>query len=233
MVTRFHPSFRSILREGKGDEAPARIYDGGMGFGHIFVRADPDAVAALIGRYLQEKGFARTAMTPDQHPKRMKEMHENQMRLYWISPRLDGWTGIFEFRYYNNEDRTRWGYTDDALALRLSKELGEAWRLEVLDGAGFWLYAHCVNGEETESKAYQDTPADRTLDRSHPRYELNRIIEREGFRNLGLAYEHIPGPSVAKIENVAQSAQGIEGYEGFLHLAFRRASHEEDARSTG
>src|SRR5258707_3784402 len=45
--------------------------------------------------------------------RRMKEMHENQMRLYWISPRLNGWTGIFEFRYYNNEDRTRWGYTDD------------------------------------------------------------------------------------------------------------------------
>jgi hypothetical protein len=111
--------------------------------------------------------------------------------------RLDGWTGIFEFRYYNNEARERWGYTDDALALRLSKELGEAWRLEVLDGAGFWLYAHCVNGEETEGRAYQDTAADRTTDRSHPRYELNTIIDRERFRNIGLAYEHIPGPSVA------------------------------------
>ena len=203
-----------------------------MGFGHVFVKADPDAVAALIGRYLEEKGFARTTMTPEQHPKRMKEMHENQMRLYWISPRLNGWTGIFEFRYYNNEDRTRWGYTDDALALKLSKELGEVWRIEVLDGAGFWLYAHCVNGEETESKAYQDTPADRTLDRSHPRYELNTIIDREGFRNLGLAYEHIPGPTVAKIENVAQSAQGIEGFEGFLHLAFRKASNAAEARSS-
>jgi len=200
-----------------------------MGFGHIFVKADPDAVAGLIDRYLMEKGFAPEETTPETHPKKMKEMHENQRRLYWISPRLSGYTGIFEFRYYNNEDRTRWGYTDDALALRLSKELGEAWRLEVLDGAGFWLYAHCVNGEETESKAYQDTPADRTLDRSHPRYELNRIVEREGFRNLGLAYEHIPGPSVAKIENVTQSAQGIEGYEGFLHLAFRKASNAGEA----
>lgn len=196
-----------------------------MGFGHVFVKADPAAVAALIGRYLAEKGFVPAEMTPERHPKRMKEMHENQMRLYWISPRLAGWTGIHEFRYYNNEDRTRWGYTDDALALRLSKELGEAWRLEVLDGAGFWLYAHCVNGEETESKAYQDTPADRTLDRSHPRYELNHIVEREGFRNIGLAYEHIPGPRVAKIENVAQSAQGIEGFDGFLHLAFLKASN--------
>lgn len=204
-----------------------------MGFGHIYVKADPDAVAALIGRLLSEKGFERFAITREQHPKRMKEMHENQMRLYWLSPRLNGWTGIHEFRYYNNEDRTRWGYTDDALALRLSKELGEAWRIEVLDGAGFWLYAHCVNGEETESKAYQDTPADRTLDRTHPRYELNTIVEREGFRNLGLAYEHIPGPSVAKIENVAQSASGIEGFEGFLHLAFRKASNAAEAKSSG
>lgn len=185
------------------------------------MKADPDTVEALIGRHLAEKGFERMAMTPALHPKRMKEMHENQMRLYWISPRLAGWTGIFEFRYYNNEARDRWGFTDDALALRLSKELGEVWRLEVLDGAGFWLYAHCVNGEETESRAYQDTPADRTTDRSHPRYELNRIIEREGFRNLGLAYEHIPGPTVSPIEHVPQNAAGIEGYEGFRHLAFR------------
>ena len=193
-----------------------------MGFGHIYVKADPDAVAALIGRYLAEKEFERVEMTPEQHPRKMKEMHENQMRLYWLSPRIAGWTGIFEFRYYNNESRDRWGYTDDALALRLSKELGDAWRMEVLDGAGFWLYAHCVNGEEKESRAYQDTPADRTLDRSHVRYELNGIIDREGFKNIGLAYEHIPGPAVAKIENVAQSAEGIEGYEGFRHLAFRK-----------
>ena len=204
---------------------------GAMGFGHIYVRADPADVAALIGRQLAEKGFEAMAMTPELHPKRMKEMHENQMRLYWLSPRLGRWTGIFEFRYYNNEARDRWGYTDDALALRLSKELGEAWRLEVLDGAGFWLYAHCVNGVETESKAYQDTPAERTLDRSHPRYELNRIVEREGFRNVGLAYEHIPGASVARIEHVAQDAAGIEGFEGFLHLAFRKTSNAADARS--
>lgn len=201
-----------------------------MGFGHIYVKADPDAVAALIGRYLAEKEFDRVEMTPAQHPKKMKEMHENQMRLYWISPRLAGWTGLHEFRYYNNEDRTRWGYTDDALALRLSKELDEVWRIEVLDGAGFWLYARCVNGEETESKAYQDTAADRTLDRTHKRYELNHIIDREKFPNLGLAYEHIPGPQVAPIENVSQKADGIEGYGNFLHLAFRKASHAQEGK---
>jgi hypothetical protein len=202
-----------------------------MGFGHIYVKADPDAVAALIGRYLAEKEFDRVEMTPAQHPKKMKEMHENQMRLYWISPRLAGWTGLHEFRYYNNEDRTRWGYTDDALALRLSKELGEVWRIEVLDGAGFWLYARCVNGEETESKAYQDTAADRTLDRTHKRYDLNHIIDREKFPNLGLAYEHIPGPQVAPIENVSQKADGIEGYGNFLHLAFRKASHAQEGKA--
>jgi hypothetical protein len=201
---------------------------GAMGFGHIYVKADPAAVASLIDRYLSGKGFARVEMTPEQHPKRMKEMHENQMRLYWISPRLAGWTGVHEFRYYNNEDRTRWGYTDDALALKLSKDLGETWRIEVLDGAGFWLYARCVDGEETESKAYQDTAADRTLDRSHPRYELNHIIDREKFPNLGLAYEHIPGPQVAPIENVTQNAEGIEGYGNFLHLAFRKTSDAQE-----
>src|SRR6185295_2583295 len=79
-------------------------YDGAVGFGHIFVKAEPADVAALLGRHLGDQGFAPVVMTPDQHPTKMKQMHENQMRLYWISPRLAGWTGIFEFRYYNNED---------------------------------------------------------------------------------------------------------------------------------
>ena len=219
------------FQKAAGDEAATETYDVGVGFGHIYVKADPADVSALIGRYLAEKGFEPFAMTPELHPRRMKEMHENQMRLYWISPRLAGWTGIYEFRYYNNESRDRWGYTDDALALRLSKELGETWRLEVLDGAGFWLYARCVNGEETESNAYQDTAADRTLDRSHKRYELNKIIDREGFKNIGLSYEHIPGPQVAKIESVPQSPEGIEGYAGFLHLAFQKASNAQEAPS--
>jgi hypothetical protein len=85
-----------------------------------------------------------------------------------------------------------------------------------------------VNGEETEGRAYQDTPADRTTDRSHPRYELNTIIDREHFRNIGLSYEHIPGPSVAPIEHVPQSPDGIDGFAGFVHLAFRKASNGQE-----
>lgn len=191
-----------------------------MGFGHLYVNAEPAAVADAVARHLAGKGFRKVDMTTDRHPKRMKEIHENQVRLYWISPRLGRWTGIHEFRYYNNEARDRWGYADETLGVALSRTAGEVWRIEVLDGAGFWLYAHYVDGAETEGKAYQDTPADRTLDRSHPRYELNRIAEREGFRNLGVAYEHIPGPQVAPIENVTQDPAGIEGLEGFTHLAF-------------
>jgi hypothetical protein len=193
-----------------------------VGFGHLYVDADPEAVAAGIARHLAGRGFARAVMTPERHPRRMKQIREDRTRLYWISPRLGRWTGVFEFRYYSNEARERWGYTDEALARALSRELGEAWRMEVLDGAGFWLWARYVGGRETEGGAYQDTPGERSTDPAHPRYTLNRIIEREGFRNVGLAYEHIPGPFVAPIENVPQSAQGIEGYEGFLHLAFER-----------
>lgn len=159
-------------------------------------------------------------MTPERHPSRMKEIHEGQLRLFWMSPRLAGWTGLFEFRYYSNATRERWGYTDEGLALQLSKALGEAWRLEVLDGAGFWLYAKYLGGAEAEGKAYQDAHGQRTPDRTHPRYELNHIVEREKFPNLGLGYEHIPGPMVAPIENVPQDAAGIEGLEGFAHLAF-------------
>ena len=139
------------------------------------------------------------------------------MRLYWISPRIGKWTGVFEFRFYNNEARERWGYADEMLSVALSKALGDVWRLEVLDGAGFWMYAHYVDGDEKEGKAYQDTPLDRTTDKSHPRYELNRIIEREGFANIGLGYENIPGPQVSPIENVLQDQTPPDG---FLHLAF-------------
>lgn len=193
-----------------------------VGFGHLYVNADPIDVASGIGRHLAEKGFRPTGMTPGRHPKRMKEIHEARMRLYWISPRLGKWTGVHEFRYYDNEARERWGYADEHLGVTLSRTAGEVWRIEVLDGAGFWLYAHYVDGAEREGKAYQDTVADRTLDRSHPRYELNAIVEREGFRNLGVGYEHIPGPPVAPIENVPQDASGIEGLEAFTHLAFER-----------
>jgi hypothetical protein len=197
-----------------------------VGFGHLYVDADPAAVTAAIERHLAARGFARVAMTPARHPRRMKEVREDRIRLYWISPRLGRWTGVFEFRYYSNEARERWGYTDEALALSLSKEAGEAWRMEVLDGAGFWLWARYVGGREVEGGAYQDTPGERSADPAHPRYALNRIIEREGFRNVGLAYEHIPGPCVAPVENVPQGTGGIEGYEGFAHLAFERPAAE-------
>lgn len=194
-----------------------------MGFGHVYVNADPGPLAAAIGRYLAAQGLERIAMTPDRHPTIMKAIHEAQMRLYWISPRQGRWTGIFEFRYYANEMRERWGYTDEKLAEWLSREFGEAWRFEVLDGAGFWLYSHYLGGEEKEGRAYQDDPAQRTTDKSHPRYELNAIIAREGFKNVGLGYENIPGPQVARVAHVAQSAAGIEGYDGFTHLAFAKA----------
>jgi hypothetical protein len=190
-----------------------------VGFGHIYVKADAKEVDAALERYLASKGFRRTSMTPERHPTQMKQVHEGQLRLFWRSPRLGGWTGLFEFRYYSNETRARWGYTDEGLALELSK-LGETWRLEVLDGAGFWLYAKYEAGAETAGKAYQDAHGQRSPDRTHPRYELNHIIEREGFRNVGLGYEHIPGPPVAPIEHVPQDAGGIEGLEGFAHLAF-------------
>jgi hypothetical protein len=191
-----------------------------VGFGHLYVNADPKAVADGVARHLEEKGFRRFAMTAERHPRRMKEIRESAMRLYWVSPRLGKWTGVHEFRYYDNEGRERWGYTDEELALALSRTAGEVWRIEALDGAGFWLYAHYVDGAEREGKAYQDTPAERTLDRSHPRYELNAIVEREGFRNLGVGYEHIPGPQVLPLENVPQDPGGIEGLDGFAHLAF-------------
>ena len=197
-----------------------------MGFGHLYVGADRDIVAAAVKKHLDSLGMARVEMTPGRHPSRMKEIHETRTRLFWLSPRLGGWTGIFEFRYYANEMRERWGYTDEVLAEALSKELGDVWRMEVLDGAGFWLYARYAGGKEAEGKAYQDTVVDRTPDRSHPRYELNRIIDREGFTNIGLGYENIPGPEVGPIENVSQDAEGIEGMERFLHMAFEKGEKE-------
>ena len=65
----------------------------------------------------------------------------------------------------------------------------------------FTLYGYCPNCKEIHG-------------------DLNRIVEREKFPNLGLGYEHIPGLMVAPIEHVPQDPTGIEGLEGFVHLAF-------------
>ena len=193
-----------------------------MGFGHIFVRAESGAVLQAMDRYLDGKEFSGIGMTPEKHPTKMKEIHENDLRLFWVSPRLGEWTGIFEFRFYNNEFRERWGYTDEEMAAWLSKELGApVYRMEVLDTSGFWLYNRYEGGGEKEGKAYQDDPSQRSADPEHPRYELNRIIEREGIQNVGLGYENIEGSMVATIENCQFWKDGIEGLQEFVHRAYQ------------
>lgn len=192
-----------------------------MGFGHIYAKADPARVLEAMDRALEEKGFERVAMTPEEHPARMKEFHEGQRRLYWISPALNGWTGIFEFRYYNNEVRERWGYSDEALAVRLSKDLAvPVYRFEVMDTTGFWMYCRYEGGEEKDYKVYEEQGPP-SPDPAHPRYELNRLIEREGIRNAGLGYENIPGDCVAPVAGCAWwPAERIEGLGGFVHRAY-------------
>ena len=192
-----------------------------MGFGHIFVDSPQEAVLEVPDRHLASKGFSPAPMAPAAHPSRTKEIDESRLRLFWVSPRLGRWTGLFEFRFYSNAARPRWGYTDEELAVAISRELGaETYRLEVVDQAGFWLYAHYLAGEEKDGLAYHDTPADRSTDPEHKRYALNRIIEREGLKNIGVGYENIPGPNVRSIEAIPQRSDGIEGFEGFVHRAF-------------
>jgi hypothetical protein len=200
-----------------------------MGFGHIYVDADQAAVIAVLTRHVASKGMSPIEMTFDRHPDKMKTIHEAELRLLWISPRLGKWTGIFEFRYYANEYRERWGYTDEELALALSKELGPVYRMEVLDGAGFWLYAKYEKGAETAGSAYQDSIIDQEPDPGHHRFELNRIIDREGIRNIGVGYENIPGPQVRPVEQIPQRSDGIEGLDEFVHLAFQGTRKASDA----
>lgn len=191
-----------------------------MGYGHIYAKSDQQAVIEATHRYAQTLSFQPFAMTPDLHPKRMREITEDYMRLYWISPQLAEWTGIFEFRYYENYPRDRWGYTDGGLAVHLSKDLKTAvYQIEVVDSVGFWYYNLYENGEEKASKAYQEETYARS---SNPgRYELWEIIKREGIENISLGYEHIPGPTVCPIALVPQKKEGIAGYDGFKHLAFK------------
>ena len=162
-------------------------------------------------------------MTRDRHPSLRRQADEERLRLYWVAPRLGRWTAVFEHRFYGNESRRRWGVTDDELASALSADLGVAvWRIEVVDQARFWLYSRVECGREVEGRAYQDEPGAATVDRSHPRYELNRICEREGFPYLGLSYEEIPGPMVAPVERIPQGGEGIEGLARFAHRAFAK-----------
>ena len=191
-----------------------------MGFGHLYVEAEQEAVLEALEGHLTGKGFSRVEMTPEKHPTKMKGIHESDLRLFWVSPRQSGWTGIFEFRYYDNEFRERWGYVDDELARNLSiKAAVPVYRMEVMDTSGFWMYNRYEGGEEKDGKAYQDNAAERTADKNHPRYELNHIIDREGLKNISLGYENIPGPMVAPIENCGYW-DDIEGLEGFVHRAY-------------
>jgi len=197
-----------------------------VGFGHVYVGADQDRVLEAMDRYLAERGFVRIEMSAERHPSKMKPFHENQMRLYWISPRLQAWTGIFEFRYYNNEVRERWGYADEHLALRLSHDLAvPVYRFEVMDTTGFWMYARYEGGEEKAHRIHEDRMFERPPDPSHPRYELNRLVDRESIRNAGLGYENIPGPTVCGIEGCTLwPKERIEGYEGFVHRAYEKTT---------
>jgi hypothetical protein len=93
--------------------------------------------------------------------------------------------------------------------------------MEVIDTTGFWMYNRYENGAETAYEIYEDRPFDRPADPAHPRYALNRLIEREGIRNAGLGYENIPGPAVARVDrSVFWPPERIEGYEGFVHRAY-------------
>src|SRR5688572_9123491 len=196
-----------------------------MGFGHIYVDASQESVLEVLDRHLASKGMAPRPMTAAEHPNRTKEVDEAQLRLFWIAPRIGKWTCVFEFRFYSNASRPRWGYTDEELAIAISRDLKtETWRLEVVDQAGFWLYSHYLDGVEKEGSAYHDTPADRSLDPTHKRYELNRIVDREKFPNMGLGYENIPGPQVRKVEAVSQKPEGIEELGGFVHRAYSQNS---------
>lgn len=197
-----------------------------MGFGHIYVRGGQARVLEAMDRYLAEKGFDRVEMTPADHPARMKEFHENERRLYWVSPELNGWTGIFEFRYYSNEVRERWGYSDEHLAVRLSGDLGvPVYRLEVMDTTGFWMYCRYEAGEEKDYKVHEEDPGPPSPDPAHPRYELNRLVDRERLANAGLGYENVPGPQVASVQGSAWwPPEKIEGHAGFVHRAYTRRS---------
>ena len=84
------------------------------------------------------------------------------------------------------------------------------------------MYSFFEKGKETEGKVWEDLPGKLPPNPDHPRYDLNRVIEKEGIRNIGLCYENIPGPMVAPIENCEFWEEGIEGEGNFLHRAYRK-----------
>lgn len=196
-----------------------------MGFGHIYVNAEQERVISHIGDYLSKRGFRSVTMTPEFHPKEMKQINETEMRLYWVSPRIEKWTGIFEFSYYSNEPRERWGYTDGELAKSLSQmPEAEVYQMEVIDTAGFWYYNYFVKGEEGDYKVYQGNPYLRGEEEGKKRNALIEIVKRKGITNFGLTYENIPGEMVAPVGPIRHWQDGIIGYDSFRHLAF--AIHE-------
>ena len=183
-----------------------------MGFGHIYVNAEQERTVAHIGNHLSKKGFRPVAMTPELHPKEMKQINETEMRLYWVSPRIEKWVGVFEFSYYSNEPRERWGYTDGELAKSLSQGLeAETYQMEVIDTAGFWYYNYFVNGEEKDYKVYQGNPYLHGEEEDKKRNVLREIVKKEKMANFGLGYENIPGEMVSMVGPIKQWDGGKVG----------------------
>ena len=80
-----------------------------MGYGQIHIKEDSNRIQEELDAVLAENSLFPFPITREEHPTKMNAFSETKMRLFWISPRLNEWTGLFEYRYYTNEKRKRWG----------------------------------------------------------------------------------------------------------------------------
>ncbi len=197
--------------------------------GHVYVDAPQGDVLRALDRYLAEDGMEPHDLTPQDHPASMKAIRDVEERLFWISPRLGAWCGVFEFRYYGLEP-DRLAYIDELVGEFISRDLGvRVLNMELIGGRGVWGFRLLESGREAAEGAYEETPGHPVLP------TLEAFVREHALANCGIGYENIPGYPARGIDGIPQLGDYIEGLDLFAHRAYRataerRANNEEIKR---
>ncbi|MBI4231430.1 MAG: hypothetical protein HY608_11385 [Planctomycetes bacterium] len=183
--------------------------------GHVYVDAPQADVLRALDRYLAQDGMEPHALAPDDHPAAMKAIRDVEERLFWVSPRLGAWCGVFEFRYYGLEP-DRLAYIDELVGESISNDLGaRVLNMELIGGRGVWGFRLLESGRETAEGQHEEAPGKAVLP------SLEAFVREHGLANCGIGYENIPGYPARAIDGIPQLGDYIEGLDRFVHRAYR------------
>ncbi|MBI2266034.1 MAG: tetratricopeptide repeat protein [Armatimonadetes bacterium] len=177
--------------------------------GQIFLKThSQQEVATFLQRYLEERRF-ETATAADLKRK------DDELRLFYVSPPLDGWVEIYELRDYEPD-------TDLAKYLSHSLKCTAVWVVSIeVDDA--WGYVRYSNGQVVEEvlnppEAFQKGFHGEMEGVADVREKVMSFHKELGVTNICLSYKEIA------------EGKGV-GIESFSRLAFVRKPKEGEGKA--